>query len=159
MYKRVLMAYDGTREGMIALREGALLARRCGARAFLLCILPESSGLMAENTTSLLADKQMAHYKDLLARGAAVLKQLGLHPVAKLVIGEPALQIGAYAKEVRADLVVLGQRKMSLLQRWWSGATGAYVSDHVTCSVLIGRNAISDAEFDTILRESAPSAP
>jgi hypothetical protein len=41
-----------------------------------------------------------------------------------------------------------------VLQRWWSGASGAYITDQVWCSVLIGRNAISDealeAELQTI---------
>ena len=35
MYKRILLAYDGSVEGRTALREGALLARQCGAEVFL----------------------------------------------------------------------------------------------------------------------------
>ena len=31
MYKRILLAYDGTEEGALALREGALLAKSCCA--------------------------------------------------------------------------------------------------------------------------------
>jgi len=159
MYERVLLAYDGTREGMIALREGALLAKRCGARVFLLSILPDTANLMVgENAPALPVDPQIAAYKALLSRGVNALQQLGLEPTARLVSGEPALLIGAFAKEVRADLVVLGQRKKTLLQRWWSGATGAYVSDHVACSVLIGRNAISDEEFEAALNRADGTA-
>jgi hypothetical protein len=55
---------------------------------------------------------------------------------------------------VGADLVVLGHRKQNLIQRWWSGGTGAYISEHVTCSVLIGRNAISDEDFEAALRQA-----
>ncbi len=36
---RVLLAYDGSVEGRTALREGALLARQCGAEVFLLAVL------------------------------------------------------------------------------------------------------------------------
>ena len=153
MYRRILLAYDGTREGMIALREGALLAKQCGAKVFLLSVLPETaSRMMGEGASGMAVDQQMAQYNALLARGAAVLTQLGLEPAAKLVFGEPALQIGMFAKESRADLVVLGQRKKSLLERWWSGSTGAYVSDHVACSVLIGRNVVSDEAFAAALQ-------
>lgn len=156
MYKRILLAYDGTREGMVALREGALLAKRCDARVFLLSILPETAGLlMGEGATGMAVGQQMTQYQDLLARGVDALKRLGLEPVAKLVVGEPALQIGAFAREMKADLVVLGQRKKTLLARWWSGATGAYVSDHVSCSVLIGRNVISDEAFAAALQGGA----
>jgi nucleotide-binding universal stress UspA family protein len=152
MYKRILLAYDGTREGLIALREGALLAKRCGAQVFLLSVLPESEGLrMPEGVYGDVVGQQIATYKELLERGVAVAKQLGLNPVAKLVIGEPAPQIGAFAKEVRAELVVLGHRKMNLIQRWWSGSTGGYITDHVKCSVLIARSDVTDAAFEAEL--------
>ena len=47
VYKRILLAYDGTREGLVALREGALLAKRCEAQVFLLSVPSASDmGLM-----------------------------------------------------------------------------------------------------------------
>ena len=155
MYKRIVLAYDGSREGLVALREGALLAKRCGAQVFLLSVLPNL--INASPDGGVYGDavgQQVEAYRAVLARGVAVSKQLGLDPVAKLVVGEPAPQIGAYAKEISADLVVVGHRRHNALERWWSGATGAYVSDHVGCSVLIGCNAISDAAFETELKAS-----
>jgi nucleotide-binding universal stress UspA family protein len=152
MYRRILLAYDGTREGAIALREGALLAKQCGAQVFVLSVLPETEGvLMAEGIYGDVVGQQMDEYRGVLERGVEVLKRLGVDPVARLVVGEPAPCIGAYAKEVKAELVVLGHRRQSVLQRWWSGGTGAYVSDHVACSVLIARNAISDEAFEAEL--------
>jgi hypothetical protein len=69
----------------------------------------------------------------------------------KLVIGEPVREIGAFAREVAADLVVVGHRHQSIFSRWWSGETRAYLSDHINCSLLIGRNVISDEAFDAQL--------
>lgn len=160
MYQRILLAYDGSREGAVALREGALLASRCRARVFLLSVLPESDGVkMAEGVYPGAVSQQMESYQALLARGVAVLKQLGLDPVARLVVGEPAQQIGAFAQEVGADLVVLGHQRQNLLQRWWSGASGAYVSDHVDCSILIGRKVISDEDFAAELASRSAPEP
>jgi len=148
MYERIVLAYDGTREGLIALREGALLGRRFGSKIFLLSVLPQSEGVrLAESVAGDLIGQQMTGYKELLARGVSVLKELGFDPVARLAVGEPAPLIGDFAREVKADLVVLGHRRQNLLQRWWSGSTGSYISDHVACSVLIGRNPISDEAF------------
>jgi nucleotide-binding universal stress UspA family protein len=156
MYERILLAYDGTREGLIALREGALLAKQFRARVFLLSVLPESPGArLAEGLSGDVVGQQLASYKALLARGVEVLTQLGLEPVARLVVGEPAPQIGAYAAEIGADLVVLSHRRQNLIQRWWSGSTGAYISENVTCSVLIGRNTISDEAFAEALQGKA----
>jgi nucleotide-binding universal stress UspA family protein len=155
MYRHILLAYDGTREGAIALREGALLARQCGAKVFVLSVLPETEGvLMAEGIYGDVVGQQMDEYRAILERGVAVLKRLGVDAVAKLVVGEPAPCIGAYAREVKAELVVLGHRRQNLLQRWWSGGTGAYISDHVACSVLIARNGISDEAFEAELAKN-----
>lgn len=152
MYERILLAYDGSREGLIALREGALLARRCGAQVFLLCVLPDSGGTrLAENVFGGAVAQQIDTYKDLLRLAVERLKQLGFNPVARLVVGDPAPQIGLFAKEIRADLVVLGHHKRSMLERWWSGGAGAFITDHVSCSVLIGRNPISDEAFEAEL--------
>ena len=46
MYKRILLAYDGSVEGRTALREGALLARQCGAEVFLLAVLVDTGTLL-----------------------------------------------------------------------------------------------------------------
>jgi nucleotide-binding universal stress UspA family protein len=155
MYERVLLAYDGSREGLIALREGALLARRCDAKVFLLSVLPlaaTSATHMGDGVYAGAAEQQIETYRALLTRGVDALTQLGFAPVSRLVIGEPAPQIGAFAKEIAADLVVLGHRKRSFLERWWSGGAGAFVTDHVTCSVLIGRRVVSDADFEAALQ-------
>jgi nucleotide-binding universal stress UspA family protein len=157
MYKRILLAYDGSRDGLIALREGALLARRVGAEVFLLSVLPlgDRSGLQAtDNVYDASANQQIDAYKALMARGVDVLTRLGFHPVAKLVVGEPTVQIGAFAREISADLVVLGHRRRSLIERWWSGGAGAFVTDHVSCSVLIGRNAVSDEALEAELKQA-----
>ncbi len=158
MYRRILLAYDGSREGLVALREGALLAKQCGAEVHLLSVLPETSGvLLAESVGGDVVGQQVDTYKTLLTRGLEVLKQLGLKPTGRLVIGEPGQQIAAYAKECGADLIVLGHRHHSALARWFNDSTANYVSDHVPCSVLMGCNSISDESFQAQLQAEATS--
>jgi nucleotide-binding universal stress UspA family protein len=101
---------------------------------------------------------QMQSYEALLGRGVARLEQLGFKPVARLVMGEPAREIGRFAREVRADLVVVGHRRQSMLERWWSGAAGAFISDHLSCSLLIARTAVSDEAFEAEVRAAAATA-
>ena len=156
MYQRILLAYDGTREGLIALREGALLTKRCGSQVFLLSVLPETGGAMLATAAGGgdVVSQQMDSYKALLSRGVEVLTQLGLKPVGKLVIGEPAHQIAAYARETSADLIVLGHRHHNTVAHWFSESTGDYIKKHVPCSVLMGRNAVTDEVFQAELQTS-----
>jgi nucleotide-binding universal stress UspA family protein len=161
MYRRIVLAYDGTREGRAALREGALLARRCGAEVHLLSVVPNDQGVQfAESVHGGPIDRLHDTYKAILTEGLDRLKALGFTPKARLVIGDPAEQIGAFAREIGADLVVVGHRKQKLIQRWWSGSSGAYLVDHLGCSLLIGRNSISDEDFAAeMASEARPPAP
>jgi nucleotide-binding universal stress UspA family protein len=67
MYRNILLAYDGSMEGVLALREGALLAKTCGAKVVLLSVVPNGAGAaeMAEGLGGALAE-QVDEYKSLL---------------------------------------------------------------------------------------------
>ena len=147
-YKRILLAYDGTREGAVALREGAILAKQAGAKLYILSVVPDVGGMqMAEGAYGGVVAYQMDRYREQLDWGVKRLTELGMAPTGRLVVGDPARAIGAFAREVEADLVVVGHRRKNLLERWWSGASGAYISDFIGCSLLIARNEIGEDEF------------
>jgi nucleotide-binding universal stress UspA family protein len=155
MYKHVLLAYDGTLEGARALREGALLANTCRSKVMLLSVVPENAGTRtAESAYAGLVAQQVDEYKALLARAVERLKALGFNPSARLVVGEAAPTIGAVAKEISADLVVVGHHRQTFLSRWWSGSTDAYLSDHVHCSLLFASNGVSDDAFETEVKSA-----
>jgi nucleotide-binding universal stress UspA family protein len=155
MYERVLLAYDGSREGRTALREGALLARRFGSRVYLLCVVAETPGVRIGEAAYAGAIVQTRDtYSGLFEEAMTRLRELGFEPEGLIVEGEPAETISAYAKRVKADLVVVGHRKKSLMERWWSGQTGAYLVDHIGCSLLVARRAVSDEEFRNGLAEA-----
>src|SRR5215813_9910346 len=103
MYKRILLAYDGSVEGRTALREGALLARQCGAKVFLLSVLADDTFLLAEVALAATSVRMENDFTEILNEGVARLKKLGFDPVAKLVRGQPAEEIGSFAKEIEAD--------------------------------------------------------
>jgi nucleotide-binding universal stress UspA family protein len=149
MYRRIVLAFDGTREGRTALREGALLAKGCGAEVFLLSVVAETPGLqIGEGAMPGAVGLEQAAYKAILQEGLDRLRAHGFEAHARLVQGEPAKVIAALAREVGADLVVVGHRPRTGLTRWWSGSTGAYLLDYLGCSLLIGRNTITDEQFE-----------
>ena len=145
MYKRILLAYDGSVEGRTALREGAILARQCSAEVFLLSVLADPGTILLTEVALAGASVQLENdFIEVLNEGVARLRALGFNPVAKLVRGEPAREIGTYAREIEADLIVVGHRRQSAFDRWWSGPKGAYLMDYTDCSLLVARNVISD---------------
>jgi membrane fusion protein, multidrug efflux system len=155
VYQRILLAYDGSIEGRTALREGALLARRFGAQVFVLSVIREAAGTkLGEGVGGGGVAQQREDYDRVLQEGMARLATLGFQASGKLVIGEPAREIAAYAEQVKADLVVVGHRRQSVIGRWWSGPSGAYLSDHIRCSLLVCQNIIDEQQFAALLAQS-----
>ena len=149
MYRTIVLAYDGTVESRTALREGALLAKRCGAAVHLLAIVPGGAGLrLAEGVQFGAVARAEDAFRETLEEGLRRLESIGLKATAKLCVGDPISEIRACARAVKAELVVVGLRKQSAVQRWWGGSSGAYLADQIDCSLLIARSVVEEKAFD-----------
>ena len=73
----------------------------------------------------------------LLTETAKTLQASGLLVETRLAVGNPAEEIGHTAREVGAELVVVGHREQTALARWWRGSTGASLLAHAPCSLLV----------------------
>ena len=158
MYKTILLAYDGSMEGALALREGALLAKTCGARVTLVSVVSDGAAAigLAEGVGDAVGQEIDAH-KSLLKQAITWLRAHGIDPETRLVVGEPAPRIGEVAKAVSADLVVVGHRHQSAFSRWWSGSTQSALSDYVSCSILVACNPTDDDAFDAAQAGTVPA--
>jgi hypothetical protein len=59
-----------------------------------------------------------------------------------------------HARQIEADLIVVGHRQKSAFERWWSGRSGAYLIDYTDCSLLVARNMISVEAIEVALHVS-----
>ena len=155
MYKKVLLAYDGSIEGRRALREGAKLAQLCRAEVFLLAVVEINSIASLEGGLAIPIDEQIANYKGILAEGVERLKALGFSPTARLGMGAAGEEIAEVAEEIGANLVVVGHRPTGPLARWWFGSVGTYLVKHLRCSVLVAQTEISDDQFAHLMVTAA----
>ena len=101
--------------------------------------------LMAEGYDGLPLPAQGQALFDL---GLERLKQLGVPATGELLRGEPTPLIIDRVRQLKIDLVVLGHRRQSFLNRWWSGGSGGYIVDGISCSLLVARATITDEEFE-----------
>ena len=149
MYKKVLLAYDGSIEGRRALREGAKLAQLCRSEVFLLAVVEVSSIMTPEAGLTIPIELQTEDYKAILAEGTERLKSVGFNPTSRLEVGDAGQKIAEVAEEIGAQLVVVGHRPQGPLARWF-GSIGSYLVKRLRCSVLVGQTEISDAEFERL---------
>jgi nucleotide-binding universal stress UspA family protein len=142
MYKKILLAYNGTHEGRIALFECAEVASFVKAETHLLAVTTPSMSMFAEGFEGTTPEQRSAQepklMKNVLAEGLAALTQRGYSVTGHLAVGDPVEQICRVASELKCDLIVVGHKqKHSRLGRWWRGSMSANLVDHAPCSILI----------------------
>ncbi|MFV8836003.1 universal stress protein [Aquisalimonas sp.] len=139
LYRQILMAYDGTEAGRLALDQGAEVAKMTGAHVHLLAVLrlPASLGFMQEGYPQNWIDEQMAEVQASLDEGVERLRGCGLDVTGHRREGEPVIEISHLAKELDADLVVVGHTPRGRLARWWHGSVGTTLLDELRCSILV----------------------
>jgi nucleotide-binding universal stress UspA family protein len=74
---------------------------------------------------------------DIAASAAAELRDRGFHAAAVSREGDPKSMIAHYAKEWKADLIVVGASDKSRLERLFVGSVSRSVVEHAPCSVLV----------------------
>jgi nucleotide-binding universal stress UspA family protein len=141
VYRRIVLAYDGSLEGRVALREGALLSKRHAAKVYLLAVTPI---IHVADALSGAYFNTEPHAQEVFLDGLRKAREIGLEVVGELVQGEASDEISAFARRVAADLVVVGHHRRSFLERWWAGPGQSALSDKLECSLLIARNPIDE---------------
>ena len=142
MYKKILLAYDGSEEGRTALFECTDLAALSKADIHLVAVIPPLSPMVFSDVVAPDMPDVMGidtkRFEQVLAEGVRILRERGYETVGKLAHGEPVNEICLVARDLKVDLVVVGHRRAkSWAQRWWRGSVGATLMDHAPCSVLI----------------------
>lgn len=140
MYKRVLLAFDGSESGRTALLECADINHLLHAEVHLLAVAPIMAGLYLTEgfVPESLQEEENRRYASVLEDGLRLLREKGCEAAGHVVTGEPVDEISRLAAELACDLVVVGhQRHQTLLSRWWKGSLGASLIEQAPCSVLI----------------------
>jgi nucleotide-binding universal stress UspA family protein len=140
MYQRILLAYDGSREGRAALLECADIAPLLHAETHLLAVTPVPAGLFLTEgfIPEQLIESEQQRTKEILAEGIRLLSERGATATGHIANGEPVDEICRLARELKVDLIVVGHAQhASFASRWWKGSVGATLMEHAPCSILV----------------------
>jgi nucleotide-binding universal stress UspA family protein len=141
MYRRILLAYDGSDYGQKTLLECCELAQWSQCEVHLLAVRPRDLAAFATEAHqyhATVTEGEIAHYRSILESGIARLSQFGLRARSTIVTGDPVREIANHAKKIAADLIVVGHRHSDeWTLRWWKGSTSVELIELCACSVLI----------------------
>ena len=88
---------------------------------------------LLEETKRMLRDEA----EDLLAEGEARLIEAGWPVSTQILTGHPSKQIVRVAKEIAADLIVVGSHGLTGIKHFLLGSVSDKLLDHAPCSVLV----------------------
>jgi nucleotide-binding universal stress UspA family protein len=140
MFKKILLAYDGSEGAGKGLKAGIKLAKVHQAELCALAVeekLPRFSATIDEvQEEKEFADQQ---YGKILKVAEALAKEAGVDLRTMVRPGHPAKTIVGVAKEGKFDLILVGHSGLSEVWARFLGTTAEKVSRHAPCSVLIVR--------------------
>ena len=140
MYKRILLAYDGSDAGQKALLDCQDLAMWSQSELFLIAVMPSAMsfvGLEGGVYDMELEEREKKKHQAVLEDGLQRLAQVGSVAKGEVLVGEAVDEITKYARKVEADLIIVGHKHLdSWAARWWRGSISGALIEHAPCSVL-----------------------
>ncbi len=145
-FEKILLAYDGSEQGRVALRRSLPLLGAGEVEVHLLAVVPLTGAVAAAEGfyTESMYEAERERIEKILAEGVDLLKQRGVDAEGHLRAGEPAHQITKLAEELAVNLVVVGHQRRGVLARWWQGSVGVSLVDRLSCSLLVAQACEAD---------------
>ena len=144
MYKKILVAYNGTPESRSALDELVRFAPDPSAEMHLAGVVhyPSAYLLAGEYVPEVALADEREHMEVDMKEAHAYLASKGLTVIDHLVVGEPVDVLTKLVAELGIELLILGHpRSRSFAMRWWRGSVDAVLIERVRCSILVASGA------------------
>ncbi len=149
-WRTILCGVDGSEESLHAAKLGAMIAKRLPSRVLGLCVIPYHQVFQlgihrAQGKAELAADARA------LLTGIQI--ETGL-PMEQLILeGDPADTILEIAAKRSCELIVVGRRGLSGVERWLLGSVATKVVSHAASTILVskGDGAVRDTPLERTL--------
>lgn len=138
-FAKILLAYDGSERGRVALKGALPLLRAPQSSVHLLAVVPLASAVAAAEGfyTEAMFEAERERVEAVLAEGVALLKDKDIAAEGHLRAGLPAHEIADLAASLESDLVIVGHQRRGPLTRWWQGSVCASLLDRLDCALLV----------------------
>lgn len=139
MFKKILVAFDGSPTSCNAFDFALGIAKMCPGKAPEIIVLsvvqpPEPIDIVEMEA---IIDSATQHYEELSKGLKDRAKKDGLEIKTEVVVGHSAGQIVGYATEKQCDHIIVGQRGKSRIAKWVLGSVSKRVAAYAPCTVTI----------------------
>jgi nucleotide-binding universal stress UspA family protein len=137
-FKNILVGYDGSAQSEKATESALALAAALDSKVLLFAVArPPEPATMVELDAML--DDAREHYEAAFKKIIQRAQNLGVALETDIVVGHPVEQIVHRAETGHVDLIILGRRGVSRLERMIIGSTSEKVLRYAHCPVMVVR--------------------
>jgi nucleotide-binding universal stress UspA family protein len=141
MFRKVLVAYDGSEQSNKAFETALEMDVKCSDKAASVLVLsvaqlPEPMESTLINSGSIVQGITEYYEKQFNALKERAEKK-GVSITTEVVMGHPADMIVKYAQEKGCDLIIMGHRGRSAIAGWLLGSVSRRVASYSPCTVTI----------------------
>lgn len=141
MYKKILLAYDGSQSGQKALLDCKDIAQWGNSELFLVAVMPSPATFIGAEGGVYDAgseERDRQQYQGILDEGIQRLAEGGHKATGEVLVGDAVDEIARCAVRVNADLIVVGHRHLEgWAARWWRGSVSKALIEQAPCNVLV----------------------
>ncbi|MGD6833359.1 universal stress protein [Sutcliffiella halmapala] len=141
-YRNILVAIDGTEEGISAFHKAIHLCLQSNAALFITHVIDIRSIATTEAYDVTMTDEAEGHARELLQEYGEQAKGKGIHTVKTIMeFGSPKQTLpNEIAEDHQVDLIVCGSSDMNLAERLVRGSVSEKIVRHANCDVLVVRS-------------------
>ncbi len=137
MFKRILLATDGSPDAQQALAYASDLALRDGARVIVVHAFDPVPAYLGDTAKERLLARHIAAGEEVATESAATLQDAGVDVIVEILEGPPADAILKVAEVRGCDLIVMGSRGHGTLASLLLGSVSHRVLAHARIPVMI----------------------
>lgn len=139
MFKRIIVAIDGSENSYRALEYARNLAECFESSVWLVHAFPHTSDLLGYDEYEKLVARRQSVGQAILDEAHRRLGETKLTVHEELIEGPATEAILTVAETHQVDLIIMGTRGLSLLQGLLLGSVSSKVAYHATCPVMLIR--------------------
>lgn len=139
MFRKILIAYDGSMRANNAYDVALGLAKKCIAEIHVVAVIERAPEFAEEVQTESAVERAREHLQKQFAHLTTRAISAGQGPHFHIKTGHPVEEIIRVADEHRIDLIVLGHRGHGLFERWLPGSVSRKIIADSHCAVMVVR--------------------
>jgi nucleotide-binding universal stress UspA family protein len=138
LFKKILVAFDGSKQSEKGLKEALDISRKTGAGVTALYVEEHLPAPVRPNTSGFIVEHELEEMSEFeMAKAEAIVRRAKAKAKIVVVNGNPVQEITRFAEKGKFDLVVVGVHSVGAIRRLMLGSVSGEIVHKAHAAVLV----------------------